>query len=280
MANEAQAEFWTEIGGPIWLERERFLNDASRPFGEAAVDAAAAKPGERVVDVGCGTGPSALELARRVAPDGRVVGLDISPLLLGRAAEHAREDGIGNVEFIAGDAQTHDLEAGAFDLVFSRFGVMFFEDPAAAFTNLRRALRDTGRLTFACWQDVFSNLWMSLPTIAASSVLGDFELPPEGAPGPFSFADADHVRSILQSAGYSQIDVADFKATMNSSVDEARDRLGFMIKMGPLGEKFSEADEATQERALEAVFDAASEHRSDGTFRLPAAAWIVTARAS
>jgi ubiquinone/menaquinone biosynthesis C-methylase UbiE len=279
MANEEQAKFWTEIGGPIWLEREQFLDDSARPFSNETIDVANPKAGERVLDVGCGTGPTTVELARRVAPGGEAVGLDISPLLLGRARERATEAGMDNVTFIEGDAQTFELEAGAFDVLFSRFGVMFFEDPEAAFSNLHRAIRPGGRVAFSCWQDVFQNLWLSLPTMAASSVLGPFDLPPEGAPGPFSLADADRVRAILGAAGFSDVGVREFRTTMNNPVESAGERLTFLVGMSPLGDKFKEADAETKERTVSAVLEAVEPHREDGEYKLPAAAWIVTASA-
>ena len=278
MANEDQATFWTEVGGPIWLQREAELDGASRAFGLAAMDVADPRPGENAVDVGCGTGSTVIELARRVGADGHVLGLDISPLLLSRAQEKAREAGIDNVEFLEADAQTHDLSSRDSDLVFSRFGVMFFEDPVAAFKNLRGAMPSGGRLVFACWQDVFSNPWMSMPTMAASSVLGEFDLPPEGAPGPFAFADPDRVRTLLADAGYSDINVQPFATTMDTETARVGDWLRFMVQMGPLSAKYSEATSEVQTQARDAILEAITPFKDDGMYRLPAAAWIVTAR--
>jgi SAM-dependent methyltransferase len=277
VANEDQAVFWTETAGPIWLANEERLDASSRPFGLAAIDAAQIAAGERVVDIGCGTGTTAAELARRVGSDGRVVGLDISSLLLARARDRALQEGMTNIDFVEGDAQTYGFEPDH-DVVFSRFGVMFFEDPEAAFANIRRALKEGGRLAFVCWQDVFANLWMSLPTMGAASVLGAFDLPPEGSPGPFAFADPDRVRGIVEAGGFVEVTVEDFKATMDSPVEEADERLAFVVRMGPLGQKYGEADAETQRRVVEAVRDAVAPHLVDGTYRLPAAAWIVTAR--
>jgi len=277
MANEEQAVFWTEQAGPIWLEREEFLDASSRPFGLAAIDAANVQPGEKVLDVGCGTGSTTIELGRRVGESGKALGLDISPLLLGRAREKAAAAGASNVDFVEGDAQTYTLDE-PFDLVFSRFGIMFFEDPVAAFGNLRKAAPE-GRLTFICWQDVFSNAWMSVPTMAASSVLGDFDLPPEGSPSPFYYADPELARSVLSDAGWRDVSIEPFRTTMDSPAEEAAERLGFLVRMGPLGARFMESDPDTQQRTLDAILAAASEHESGGVFRMPAAAWIVTARA-
>jgi SAM-dependent methyltransferase len=275
MANEDQAKFWTEQGGPIWLAREADLNQSSLPFGRAAMDAGGIGPGDVVLDVGCGTGPTTFEIAERVGAEGRVVGADISPLFV----EHASKKAVGmsNVEFVVADAQTASFEP-VHDVVFSRFGVMFFEDPVAAFTNIRSALRDDGRIAFACWQDVFKNVWMSLPTLAASSVLGGFDLPTEGTPGPFYYGDGELARKVLSDAGFRDIDVASFETTMDSPADTVDDRLVMVLNMGPLGEKFRESDDATKQSTLGAVKDAAAEHLSDGVYRLPAAAWIVTAR--
>ncbi|MEX2394916.1 MAG: class I SAM-dependent methyltransferase [Actinomycetota bacterium] len=275
MANEEQAKFWTEQGGPIWLAKEEDLNASSLPFGRAAMDAAKIGPGDVVLDIGCGTGPTTLEIADRIGPNGRAIGFDISPLLIERARKKAATAGTTNVEFLVGDAQTAAFEP-VHDLVFSRFGVMFFEDPVAAFTNIRSALRDDGRIAFACWQDVFKNVWMLLPTLAGSSVLGTFDLPPEGTPGPFYYGDGELARKVLTEAGFRDIDVSSFETTMDTPADEADDRLMMALNMGPLGEKFREADDATKRQTVDAVKAAAAEHLSDGVYRLPGAAWIVT----
>lgn len=277
MANEEQATFWTETGGPVWLANEENLDVSSRPFGLATMEAANVSAGERIADIGCGTGTTAVELARRVGAGGHVLGLDISPLLLDRARERAEQERLTNVSFVEGDAQTYRFDP-QHDLAFSRFGVMFFADPEAAFTNIRGALKSGGRLAFACWQDVFANLWMSLPTIAASSVLGAFDLPPEGSPGPFAFADRDRVRRILETAGFADVNVDGFETTMDSRANEVDERLAFILQVGPLSQKIAEADAQTRQRVLDAVREAAAPHLSDGIYRLPAAAWIVTAR--
>jgi SAM-dependent methyltransferase len=278
MANEDQATFWTETAGPIWLSREKELDVASRKFGEAALDAAKVSAGERVVDVGCGTGSTTIELARRVGPDGRVLGLDISDLLLDRARDNARAADVANAEFLEGDAQTHEFSGGAYDLVYSRFGIMFFEDPVAAFANMRRALTSDGRLAFVCWQALMSNAWMSVPVMAASSVLGAFDPPSTDSPGPFFFADPERVRNVLGSAGYADIDVRPFETTMDTESSEVSEWLGFILRMGPLGGAFLDAQDEDRERTMAAVLEAVAPHESNGTYRLPASTWVVTAR--
>lgn len=279
MANEDQAKFWTEQGGPVWLANEALLEGSAERFGVRALEAADITAGERVIDIGCGTGRTTVDIARRVGDAGHVLGLDISPLLLGRAQEHAKAAGTTNATFTAGDAQTHPLADENADLVFSRFGVMFFEDPVAAFANLRSGLRPGGRLAFVCWKDAPSNAWMSVPVMAAASVLGPPDPPPPDAPGPFRFGEPELVRSILGDAGFGEISVDDFSTTMDTPVQGADERLSFVLRMGPIGAKYAEADDVTQKRALEAILDAAAAYESDGAYRLPAATWIVTARA-
>lgn len=278
MANEEQAKSWSEGVGPAWLANEEALDESSRPFGDAAVEAAEVRPGERIIDIGCGTGTTTVDLATRVGPTGHVLGNDISPLLLGRARERAADAGVENVEFVAADAQTHRFDEAAYDLAYSRFGVMFFEDPVAAFTNIRRALKPGGRLSFTCWQDVKANAWMSVPVMAAMSVLGPPEPPPPDGPGPFRFADADVVRSILDAAGFANIDVRDLTTTMDTPLERASRRLVLPLRMGPVGALFAASDDATQRRAIDAAIDAVGPFTTGGIVRLPAAVWIITAR--
>src|SRR5881628_2723223 len=153
--------------------------------------------GERVIDIGCGCGDTTIALARRVGPAGLVLGIDVSAPMLARAADAAREAGVAHVRFEHADAQTHRFPAQAFDVLYSRFGVMFFSDPAAAFGNLRTALRPGGRLGFVCWQAVPENPWIAVPLEAAAQHMALPPPPAPGAPGPFSFADPERVRRIL-----------------------------------------------------------------------------------
>ena len=163
--NAQQATYWNEGAGPTWVELQAPLDRQLAPLGQAAMAALAPKPGERILDIGCGAGNTTLELARAVAPDGRVTGADISHTLL----EVARRRGadMAGVRFVEADVQVHSFEPGGFDAVFSRFGVMFFSDPTAAFVNIRRALKPGGRLAFVCWRTPAENPIMSLPMAAS-----------------------------------------------------------------------------------------------------------------
>ena len=170
-ANVEQAEFWSQLA-PTWLEFEDQLEQVGGPPGELAMARLELLPGQRVVDLGCGSGRTTLELAARVGPGGEVAGVDISAGMLARARERAARSGTGNVEFVHADVQVHELGEARFDAAYSRFGVMFFVDPVAAFANIRKALRPGAVLSFVCWQSVFDNEWMLIPGAAVGGSPG------------------------------------------------------------------------------------------------------------
>src|SRR5215475_14011219 len=178
-ANIEQAEFWSQFA-PTWLELEDQLEEVGGPPGELAMDRLELLPGHKVVDLGCGTGRTTLELASRVGPGGQAVGVDISAEMLARGRERAARLGIRNIEFVHADIQVHDFGESRFDAAYSRFGVMFFTDPVTAFANVGGALRPGGVLSFVCWQGIFDNEWMLIPGAAVAEVIGS--LPPMPAP--------------------------------------------------------------------------------------------------
>ena len=206
--NAAQIEYWNAGAGETWAAMQRVLDDELGPLGEAGIALLAPKAGERVIDIGCGCGATSLDLAQAVGPGGAVLGVDISAPMLTVARTRAADAGLPQAKFIEGDAQVHGFDAGAFDSVFSRFGVMFFADPPAAFANIRRALKPGGRLTFVCWRAVMENPWMTLPAMAALQHLPPLtEAVDADGPGPFAFADPAKVRGILAAAGFADIDL-------------------------------------------------------------------------
>src|SRR6516165_29814 len=204
-AASAQADYWNRAGARRWIDNQDILDQPLRPVSARLMAAALAEAGECVIDVGCGCGATTIDFGARVAPGGEVLGLDISAPMLERARERAPA-GLP-LCFALGDAASHELMPCWADLVVSRFGVMFFADPARAFANLRQGLRPGGRLAFACWHTAKLNPWMTMPSLEASKHVPPLpEVGPED-PGPFSFADEKRVRRILHEAGYDDIEL-------------------------------------------------------------------------
>ncbi len=201
-ANVDQALYWGSAPGRKWIDYQEPLDRAMLPVGRLLLQRAAPAAGERVLDIGCGAGATTLALAASVGAEGSVVALDISPPLLARAAERLPADLSPRVAFIEGDAQTYGFPAGRFDLLVSRFGIMFFEDPLAAFRNLRSALRPGGRMEVAAWAPIEANPWFVIARDAAIARLGRPEPSPPEAPGPFAFCDRERVLGILRAAGF------------------------------------------------------------------------------
>jgi SAM-dependent methyltransferase len=235
--------------------------------------ALALQAGQSVLDVGSGCGQTTLTLGEQVGPAGRAVGVDISAPMLAVAAGRAKA--LPQVSFREADAQTCAFEPASFDALHSRFGVMFFEDPTAAFANLRAALKPGGRLAFLCWRSPAENPIMSLPMMAAMKHLPAAEPPTPGAPGPFAFADAERVRGILSGAGFADIQVEpqDMPAGGNT-LDEA---VRLALRVGPLGRQLREHPDK-QAPVIEDIRRALGEHLSEGRVWLASATWIVTAR--
>ncbi len=277
--NADQIAYWNEQAGPKWVALQEMIDAQIRPLGQLAMERAGALADADVLDVGCGCGDSTIELARRVGPTGSVLGIDISRPMLARAEAQARAAGVA-ARFELADAQAHAFPAGAFDVVYSRFGVMFFADPRAAFRNLRGALRAGGRLAFACWQAATENPWMLVPMAAALQHLPPPELPGPGAPGPFAFADPEHVRGILDAGGFTDIALEPVRMPLllgaGRSLDETVD---FMLQMGFTARALREAGDPTLvSRVHAAVREALAPYATADGMRMDSASWVVTAR--
>src|SRR5881296_2393320 len=281
-ANAEQIRYWNEAAGPKWVSFQKVIDAQIAPLGERAMDRASIGPGERVADVGCGCGDTTITLATRVGPQGLVLGVDISTPMLERAVATARAAGVVNIRFENADAQTHRLAPSAFDVVYSRFGVMFFTDPVAAFTNLRAALRPGGRLAFVCWQALPENPWLFVPLRAAAQHLTLPPPPAPDAPGPFAFADPERVRGILARAGFGDIVLEELHTTLTlgggGTVDQA---VRFLTEgVGPVSGVLREADPAVRPTVAAAVRAAIAPFNTPQGVRMGSAAWIVTARSS
>ncbi len=199
-----QVAFWNGDAGETWTRHQDLIDRMIEPLGNAVLARASIKPGERVLDIGCGCGTTTLELARRVGPLGSVTGVDISKPMLDRARRRARYATRGaKVDFERSDASSHGFKKKTFDIAYSRFGVMFFTDPVGAFKNIRQALTDKGRLVFICWQDMTKNAFFAVPGKAAAAYLPPPEDVDPKAPGPFAFAERDYLEQVLERAGFS-----------------------------------------------------------------------------
>ena len=279
MQNDEQFEYWNGPEGQHWVDRDTLFDVMLAPFVDPLLDAAAIATTDQVLDIGCGNGATTRAAARRAA-NGRAVGVDISALMVTRARERADDEGVDNVEFVHADAQDHEFagDAGSFDVVISRFGVMFFADPVAAFANLAAMLRPGGRVAFVCWQSLFANQWVAVPGAALVPVVGAPDPPPPDAPGPFSFADRDRVHSILDTAGFTTIEIDDLHVPVLVGGGLPLDEAVAFLGEGGMGKRFlGDADAPTRERGLAAVREAYEPFATAEGVRLDSAAWLVRA---
>ena len=275
--NAGQIAYWNADAGENWAALQEHLDAQLQAHGDRAMQALAPAQGERILDVGCGAGQTSLALGQAVGEDGAVVGLDVSRPLLQVARRRRATAGAANVSFLETDAQIHAFTPASFDALFSRFGVMFFADPPAAFANIRRALRPGARLAFVCWRTPAENPCLALAFAAAAAQLPPAPPPMPGAPGPFAFADQDRVRDILASAGFSDIQLIAFDRKIGGGDLEQTVRVSLTI--GPLGRALLENPDK-RPLVIEPVREALRPHvDGDGIVRLDSASWIVTARA-
>ena len=229
VANAEQLAAWDGDEGEHWSAHEERYDTATRVHSGLLVDLAAVEAGEQVLDLGCGCGATTRDAAR-AAGDGAAVGIDLSSQMLDIARGRAAEEGLDNVSFVHGDAQVHAFPPATFDVAISRFGAMFFADPVAAFANVGGAMRHGGRVALIAWQELSRNEWLF--AIRGALAQGrDLPTPPSGMPGPFGFADADRVRTILSEAGYHDVRIDEVEAPVRFGAD-AEDAYGFVKDLG------------------------------------------------
>jgi SAM-dependent methyltransferase len=270
--NADQIEYWDGPAGAHWVAEQDRYDRINVEFGERIVAAVDAKPGERVLDVGCGNGALSVAIGPLVKPGGSVLGLDISGPMLATAARRAAQAGLDNVSFERGDAQVYPLDAAAFDAVVSRFGVMFFDDPAAAFANLARALRPGGRIVFTCWQELVRNEWLMVPAGAALAFVPMPDLGAPGQPGPFSLSDPDRIRALLST--FVDVAVEEMIAPMRLG-DTVEDVVAFMQRTDMAESLMKDVDADTAAAAWAAVAKALVPYASAEGVTLNGAAWLV-----
>ena len=278
-ANADQIAYWNDQAGQKWVRYQAMLDRQLDQLGAVAMDVARLASGEAVLDVGCGCGSTTLELGRRVGPPGRAVGLDISRPMLHLARQRSRTEKVPNATFLEADAQVHAFRP-EFDVLFSRFGVMFFEDPVAAFTNLHGGMRRGSRVAFVCWQALQRNDWMWKPLMAALAH-GSMDTPPlPNAPGPFAFADPERVEGILDVAGYRNVVLRalDVDLTIGGGLSMT-ETVTFLLEMGPLGRVLAGAPWDLKQKVAEAVKNEIAPHATGDGVQMKGAVWVVTADA-
>ncbi|MDQ2677429.1 MAG: class I SAM-dependent methyltransferase [Actinomycetota bacterium] len=274
---EDQRTYWNRRAGE-WERRAGIADAPADTYGGAAMDALGLGSGASVLDVGCGVGATVVELARRVAPDGRVIGVDVSDEMLAACGRTVGSAGVTGVELVRSDVvdgALDDLE-GSLDAVFSRFGVMFFPEPQRAFTRLAGLLRPGGSLRCVVWGPIDANPWMFVPVLAAAGVFGAGpELPPPGRPGPFSLADADLAAGLLAQAGLRDVGVEPVTGLRLIPSAAPRPEIETLVAMGPLGDAWLAADDTTRDAVIEAVIAAMEPYRTDGGWMLPGSAQVI-----
>jgi SAM-dependent methyltransferase len=278
--NDQQIEYWNGEAGQRWVEHDRALETALAPVTTALLAQVPSGVALRGLDIGCGCGNQSLALARHIGPRGQLTGVDISAPMLAVARSRAAtpEPARAALSFVQADAATHDFAATRFDLMFSRFGVMFFGDPLLAFRNLHRFGAPRARLTFCCWQASALNDWMNLPMQAA---LRHVPAPPAQdphAPGPFAFADRERVQTVLEGAGFGEITILPLSMELCfAEADTLSGAVRKLVQIGPVGTLLAAHDEATRRRAREEICTAVESHYRAGKLLLAGAIWLVTA---
>jgi ubiquinone/menaquinone biosynthesis C-methylase UbiE len=271
-----QAAYWNGPAGRRWMERQDTQDVLLAPISELLFDRADPGKGERVLDIGCGCGATSIELARQVGPTGYVLGVDISEPMLGRARECAPA-GLP-LEFVLADATVHAFEPWRSDLLFSRFGVMFFADPVLSFANMRKALRAGGRLVFACWREPRQNPWMMIALQEAYKHVPRLpEMGPED-PGPFAFASGQRVRRILSEAGFSSIAMEACGVTLDVAFGKGLEAaVSSALEVGPVSRALEGQPPEVMVAVANAIRRVYAPLSKGNSIPLGASVWIVTA---
>jgi SAM-dependent methyltransferase len=276
--NAGQVEHWNRAE-LHWVDAADRYDAMLRPLGELAIAAARIEPGDRVLDVGCGTGSTTLALARLVGPTGTVTGVDLSERMLAPARAEAAGAELANVRFELGDAQVHAFPGAAFDVAYSRFGLMFFADPIAAFANIASALVSGGRLAFVCWRDLAEQEWIEVQLQAAAAHVARPELGAPGEPGMAGLADPERTRAILDRAGFTAVDLQPVDTTLTLGGYGSIDEVMPFVEAGALGRALlTDATAGQAEAVRNAIREALAPFETPAAVVLGAAVWIVTAR--
>jgi ubiquinone/menaquinone biosynthesis C-methylase UbiE len=272
-ANDQQAALWNGPAGRAWVDAQQVLDQMFKPFENLLVEAVRAASAQRVLDVGCGTGSTTLAIAQALGARGHCTGADISQPMIAVARARAEREG-SPASFICDDVQRHAFEPAGFDLIVSRFGVMFFDNPVAAFANLCRAACAGGKLHAIAWRSAADNPFMTTAERAAEPLLPQMPARAPGGPGQFAFADREHVASILEQSGWTDIAIQpiDVECTLPE-----QELVRYFSRLGPVGLMLKQADEPTRKQVIQAVRAAFAPYVHGSDVRYMAACWTVRA---
>jgi SAM-dependent methyltransferase len=272
--SDEQAKLWNGSAGRAWVEAQELLDRILQPFEDVLVEAVAASRARRVLDVGCGTGSTTRAVARLLGANGDSIGVDISEQMIDLARVLAEQERLP-AKFVCADAQTHAFEPASFDMVMSRFGVMFFSDPVRAFTNLRDAASSEATLSCIVWRSPAENRFMTTAERAAASLLPNLPARRADAPGQFGLADARRVESILTASGWTNVDIQPIDRTCTLPQSELS---RYCERLGPVGVARREVDQRTREQVVAVVREAFEPYVHGNEVRFTAACWKVHAR--
>lgn len=274
---EEQTEYWNGMGGENWVKNIDLVDRLLNPLTTILMEHADLSPGERIIDIGCGTGCTSLQLAEE---DTHVLGIDISEPIIAEARRRASLQKIDNIDYFVADAATYDFSAFEADLAFSRFGVMFFADPIRAFANIHVGLKSDGRLNFMCWQPMVESSFFVLPLEAAASILPKSDPIDPRLPGPFAFGDKDYVHTVLSEAGFSSISIdaagADLPFPENQNAESISE---FLCRLGPIARLLLDQDELVYQQVKTAVANALNARLVNDRITVNGKVWIVQAEA-
>lgn len=282
MSNQEQIDYWNGEAGERWARDDERMARLLEPIAVRLLDHMEPLRGLQAIDIGCGGGSQSVLLAERLGASGRLVGVDVSGPLLSVARQRSRAlpEGCADITFVQADASSHAFDPASVDLLFSRFGVMFFDDPTAAFRNLRTVLRDNGRLGFCCWQALQENAWVREPLAAALPHLPPPEAPDPHAPGPFAFADQARVGAILRDSGFANVRLESVATEMRfGEGGDLGQTSADLVNIGPVSRLLQGQPDAVRQRVVEAVTEVMAPYFFDGALRLQGAVWFVTADA-
>src|SRR4051812_27715259 len=277
--NADQIAYWNGPAGQRWADRQAAQDILLGPVADILIDRARPVAGERVIDIGCGSGVTTIAFGRRVAPTGHAFGIDISAPMLARARASAPKE--LPVDFALADATVYPFDPASFDLLASRFGVMFFADPTASFANMRKALKPSGRLAFACWREPRENPFFMAPLQAAYKHVP--KLPQQGPEdaGPFAFAAEARVHRILGEAGFAGVEMEPCPFLLDSAIGRGLDgAVQGAFEIGPVSRALEGQPEELRKAAAASIREALTPFAKGNAVLLPASVWIVTARAS